>query len=47
MLSDEDAANLSGIPNIRQKGIRLGNCLTKEQAKELLAVPDRLTALPF
>lgn len=41
MLSDEDAANLSGIPNIPQQGTRLGNWLSKEQAKELLAVPDR------
>ena len=36
-------ANLTDIPNIRQKGTRLGNWLTKEQAKELLAVPDRST----
>ena len=43
MLPAEDAANLSEIPNIRQKGTRLGNWLTKEQAKELLAVPDRST----
>ncbi len=43
MLSAEDAANLTEIPNIRQKGKRLGNWLTKEQAKELLAVPDRST----
>ena len=43
MLSAEDAANLTDIPNIRQKGTRLGNWLTKEQAKELLAVPDRST----
>ena len=43
MLSAEDAANLTGIPNIRQQGTRLGNWLTKEQAKELLAVPDRST----
>jgi site-specific recombinase XerD len=28
---------------IRQKGTRLGNWLTREQAKELLAVPDRST----
>jgi integrase len=34
---------LSEIPNIRQKGTRLGNWLTREQAKELLAVPDRST----
>jgi len=37
----EEAGNLSDIPNIRQKGTRLGNWLTREQAKELLAVPDR------
>ena len=43
MLSAEDAANLTEIPNIRQQGTRLGNWLTKEQAKELLAVPDRST----
>ena len=43
MLSAEDAVNLTEIPNIRQKGTRLGNWLTKEQAKELLAVPDRST----
>ena len=43
MLSAEDAANLTEIPRVRQKGTRLGNWLTKEQAKELLAVPDRST----
>ena len=43
MLSAEDAANLADVPNIRQKGTRLGNWLTREQAKELLAVPDRST----
>jgi hypothetical protein len=31
------------IPNISRKGTRLGNWLTREQAKELLAVPDRST----
>src|ERR1700737_1885534 len=39
----EEAANLSDVPNVRQKGTRLGNWLTREQAKELLAVPDRST----
>jgi integrase len=39
----EEAASLTDIPNIRQKGTRLGNWLTREQAKELLAVPDRST----
>ena len=41
MLGAEAAANLNDIPNIRQQGTRLGNWLTKEQARELLAVPDR------
>jgi integrase len=35
----EEADSLSGVPNIRQQGTRLGNWLTKE----LLAVPDRET----
>jgi len=43
MLTHEDAANLSDIPNVREKGTRLGNWLTKDQAKELLGVPDRST----
>lgn len=43
MLLAEEAGHLTDIPNIRQKGTRLGNWLTKEQAKELLAVPDRST----
>ena len=37
----EEAANLSGVPNLSQKGTRVGNWLTREQAKELLTVPDR------
>ena len=43
MLGSEEAASLTDIPNISQKGTRLGNWLTREQAKELLAVPDRST----
>jgi integrase len=43
MLTHEDAANLTDIPNVKEKGTRLGNWLTKEQARELLAVPDRST----
>jgi integrase len=43
MIGQEEAATLTDIPNIRQKGTRLGNWLTREQAKELLAVPDRST----
>ena len=34
----EEAANLSGVPNLSQKGTRVGNWLTREQAKELLTV---------
>src|SRR6202049_886105 len=43
MIGSEEAASLTDIPNLRQKGTRLGNWLTREQAKELLAVPDRST----
>ena len=43
VLTTEEASHLTDIPNIVQKGTRLGNWLTKEQAKELLAVPDRST----
>ena len=43
MLEAEEAAKLSDVPNIRERGTRLGNWLTKEQARELLAVPDRQT----
>ncbi len=43
LIGAEDAASLSEVPNIPQKGTRLGNWLTREQAKELLAVPDRST----
>ena len=41
LLGAEEAANLTEVPNIRQKGTRMGNWLTKEQTRELLAVPDR------
>ena len=43
MIGLEEAANLTDVPIVRQKGTRLGNWLTREQAKELLAVPDRST----
>ena len=43
MIGQEEAASLTDIPSISQKGTRLGNWLTREQAKELLAVPDRST----
>jgi site-specific recombinase XerD len=43
MIGSEEAASLTEIPNINQKGTRLGNWLTREQAKALPAVPDRST----
>ena len=43
LLGAEEASNLSDIPNVAQRGNRLGNWLTREQAKELLRVPDRST----
>jgi integrase len=43
MIGAEEAASLTDVPNITQKGSRLGNWLTREQAKELRAVPDRST----
>ncbi len=35
----EEAANLTDILNVRQQGTRLGNWLTREQARHLLTVP--------
>ena len=41
LIGVEEASQMSDVPNISQHGTRLGNWLTREQAKELLAVPDR------
>jgi integrase len=43
ILGAEQAAQMADIPNIRQQGTRMGNWLTREQARELLTVPDRTT----
>lgn len=43
ILGREEAARLADVPNVRQQGTRMGNWLTREQAKELLTVPDRST----
>ena len=43
ILDAEQAAKMTDVPNMRQQGTRLGNWLTRDQAKELLAVPDRST----
>ena len=40
-LGAEEAATLTDVPNLRGSGTRLGNWLTREQARELLSVPDR------
>src|SRR4030081_1007153 len=47
LIGSEETANLTDVSNISQKGTRLGNWLTREQAKELLAVPDRSTLKAF
>jgi integrase len=43
ILSGEQAAEMADVPNVREQGTRLGNWLTREQARELLTVPDRTT----
>lgn len=43
ILDAEQAAKMTDVPNQRQQGTRFGNWLTRDQAKELLAVPDRST----
>jgi site-specific recombinase XerD len=43
ILDAEQAAKMTDVPNLRQQGTRLGNWLTRDQAKELLAVPDGST----
>ncbi|WP_245536221.1 tyrosine-type recombinase/integrase [Terriglobus roseus] len=41
LIGPEEASNLFDIPNVAQRGNRLENWLTREQAKDLLRVPDR------
>ena len=43
LLTHEDTANLTDVPNIVQKGTRMGNRLIRIQAKEILLIPDRKT----
>ena len=43
VIGAEEASQMTDVPNVRQQGTRLGNWLTKEQTKQLLAVPDRST----
>lgn len=39
LLGSREDRQFHRIPNIRERGTRLGNWLTREQAKELLAFP--------
>lgn len=43
ILDGEEAAEITDVPNVRMQGRRMGNWLTRDQTKELLAVPDRST----
>ena len=43
ILDAEEASQMSDVPNIRLQGQRMGNWLTRDQAKDLLLVPDRST----
>jgi len=43
ILDAEEASQMADVPNIRLQGRRMGNWLTRDQAKQLLAVPDRST----
>ncbi len=40
-ITADEASQMTDVPNMRQNGVRLGNWLTREQARELLRVPDR------
>ncbi|AXC16360.1 phage integrase family protein (plasmid) [Acidisarcina polymorpha] len=41
ILDSETAASITDFPNVRQQGTQTGNWLSRDQAKELLAVPDQ------
>ena len=43
VITTEESSQMEDVANVGQNGARLGNWLTKEQARELLAVPDRST----
>ncbi len=43
ILNGEEAAKMADVPNVRLQGRRMGNWLTRDQTKELLAVPNRST----
>jgi integrase len=43
LIDAELAAAVDGVENVAQRGQRIGNWLTRAQAKELLRLPDRAT----
>ena len=43
ILDAEEAAQMADVPNARMQGRRMGNWLTRDQAKQLLLVPNRST----
>jgi hypothetical protein len=43
IIGAEEAASIAGVPNLSQKGTRVGNWPTRDQATELPTVPDRST----
>ena len=46
LLATETAVAILRVPGARRSGVRTGNWLTLEQARQLLAVPDRQLAHP-
>ena len=43
ILDIAEAAQLEDVPNVKLRGRRMGNWLTRDQTKELLAIPNRAT----
>ena len=45
LLDPAEAARILTVPGVPKRGVRLGNWLTREEAKRLLAVPDRTSLI--
>jgi integrase len=45
LLDPAEAARILTVPGVPKRGVRLGNWLTRKEAKRLLAVPDRSTMI--
>jgi integrase len=41
LIDPSDAARIVSVPNVPEQGVRMGQWLTVEQTRDLLAVPDR------